>query len=134
MVPSYQFICQARERVVFKQPEQEMLADSTVDTRHVGARNDERAAKALRLSMIFFGKPVSTFPDHALAPHRQLDHVISMMDAELENRVLKFEFEAAGGPDTALCREGTAEHGAAIGQFSAFEATRDQFRNRQHGI
>jgi hypothetical protein len=25
MVPSYQFICQAREPIVFKQPEQEML-------------------------------------------------------------------------------------------------------------
>lgn len=32
MVPSYQFICQVREPIVFKQPEQEMLADSTVNT------------------------------------------------------------------------------------------------------
>jgi hypothetical protein len=30
MVPTYQFVCQAREPIVFKQPEQEMLADSTV--------------------------------------------------------------------------------------------------------
>jgi hypothetical protein len=38
MVPSYQFNCQAREPIVFKQPEQEMLADSTVNTHHVGGR------------------------------------------------------------------------------------------------
>src|SRR5882724_10595104 len=69
-----------------------------------------------------------------LSPHRHLDHVISMMDAALENGVLKFELKAAGGPDSALCREGAAEHGAAIRQFSPFEAPRDQFRNRQHGI
>ena len=31
MVPSYQFICQAREPIVLKQPELEMPADSTVD-------------------------------------------------------------------------------------------------------
>jgi hypothetical protein len=38
MVPTYQFICQVREPIVFKQPEQEMLADSTVNTQRVGGR------------------------------------------------------------------------------------------------
>jgi len=38
MVATYQFICQVREPIVFKQPEQEMLADSTVDTHHLGGR------------------------------------------------------------------------------------------------
>jgi hypothetical protein len=31
-VPTYQFICQVREPIVFKQSEQEMLADSMVNT------------------------------------------------------------------------------------------------------
>src|ERR1700694_6184712 len=74
------------------------------------------------------------WPGRRSAPHRQLDHIISMPDAALENGVLKFEFKAAGGPDTALRRKRAAEHGATIGQFSTFEAPRDQLGNRQHGI
>src|ERR1700687_3923486 len=112
MVPSYQFNCQAREPIVFKQPEQECLP--------IARWTPTMSALAMTRE--------------PLSPHRQLDHVIGMVDAALENGVLEFEFEAAGGPDTALCREGAAKHGATIGQSSTFEAPRDQFGNRQHSV
>ena len=38
LLPTYEFIRQVREPILLKQPQQEMLADSTVDTHHVGGR------------------------------------------------------------------------------------------------
>src|SRR5260370_38742779 len=57
-----------------------------------------------------------------------------MANAALENGVFELKLKAAGRPDAALGRKGTAEHGAAVRKSGAAKAALDQFRDREHAV
>src|SRR6201996_239289 len=61
------------------------------------------------------GQIATRFPFRS-AQHRQLNHIIRMLDAALQHGVFEFILKTAGGADAAFGGEGTAEHRAAVGQ------------------
>ena len=60
--------------------------------------------------------PGSPSLDDVLAQHRQLDHIVAMSDAALQNWIFELELEPAGGADAAYGRKSAAEHRAAVGE------------------
>src|SRR5882724_11637309 len=69
-----------------------------------------------------------------LTQHRQLDHIIGVANAALENGVHQFKVEAARRANAALGRKSAAEHGAAVRQPSASETTINEFFHRKQVI